>query len=161
MQHIKRRHKRCIEVQYSGTKEAQKKQWRNPCRGQSASALVAHQTVNNTCLVWTRLFGVTSGCLRREAAARGSWGCSTGLFGQLLDPTVDCYRTQRLADVARAPEMSGVHWTIWCARRQSSQLSIQRLESWGRLEIPHQPAILVCGSSTNIPRHILDISSGA
>jgi hypothetical protein len=57
----------------------------------------------------------------------------TGQPGQWSDPTVDCYRPQRSADVVRALNMSGVHRIVWCARRQSNQLSVQRLELWGRL----------------------------
>jgi hypothetical protein len=81
----------------------------------------------------TRLFGVAPGNLRKEPATRDSWDCSTRPSGvhrtvwATLDPTVECYRPQRSANVARAPDMSGVQRTVWCARRQSSQLSVQRL----------------------------------
>jgi hypothetical protein len=42
---------------------------------------------------------------------------STGQSGQQSDPTVDCYRPQRSADVARAPDLSDVHRTVGCTRR--------------------------------------------
>jgi hypothetical protein len=61
MQHLKRRHKRGIEVQDSRGKEAQKKQQRNPRSGQLANTLVVHRTVNSN------LSGGTPGSLRREA----------------------------------------------------------------------------------------------
>jgi hypothetical protein len=74
------------------------------------------------------LSGGTSGSLRRETYNQALSGFNTGLSSvhrtvwQRSDPTVDCYRPQRSADVARAPDseqcMSGVHRTVRCARRQ-------------------------------------------
>jgi hypothetical protein len=95
MQHLKRRHKRCVEVQDSRIKEAQKKHQRNPGSGQSASALVAHRTVNSTCPVCTGLSDGTPGSLRREPATRRS---------RAIAP--DCLVCTGL---------SGVHQTVWCA----------------------------------------------
>src|SRR5688572_24569575 len=77
MQHLKRRHKRCVEVQDSRGKEAQKKQQRNTCSGKSASALVVHRTVNSTCPVCTELSGGTPDSLRRGARKQAPSGCST------------------------------------------------------------------------------------
>jgi hypothetical protein len=63
--------------------------------------------------------------------------CSTGLSGvhrtvwQRSNAMVDCYRPQWLADVAGHRKvnmcMSGVQWTVRCARRQKAVASIQRL----------------------------------
>jgi hypothetical protein len=38
-----------------------------------------------------------------------------GQSRQQSDPTIDCYRPQGSTDVARAPNMSGVHRTVRCA----------------------------------------------
>jgi hypothetical protein len=42
--------------------------------------------------------------------------------GQQSAPTIDYYRPQLSADVARAPDMSDVHRTVRCAQRQKHQL---------------------------------------
>jgi hypothetical protein len=89
--------------------------------------------------------------LSREARNQGLSGLSTGLFGahQTVLPTVNCYRPQRSAHVARAPDMSDVHRTVRCARRQKQQLFCPTTIIEGgylrRLFIPLQPAIWMCG----------------
>jgi hypothetical protein len=53
------------------------------------------------------------------------------------DPTIDCCRLQRSADVARAPDseqcLSGVHRTVRCASQQKAATFVQRLQLLGRL----------------------------
>jgi hypothetical protein len=101
--------KRCIGVQYSRTKEARRNQRRNPRSGLSASAWWC---TGHWCPVCTGLSGVAPDSLRREATDKRSLAVApdcpvcTGLSGvptgrrQRSDPTVDCYRRQRSADVA-------------------------------------------------------------
>jgi hypothetical protein len=88
---------------------------------------------------------------------------------QRSDPTVDCHRPQRSADMARAPDCLGsgqiqrstaanpngrLTWqasdTVRCAHRQKLLLFVQRLETGLGPIIPPQPAILRCGSSSKI-----------
>jgi hypothetical protein len=101
MQHLKRRHKKMHRSPILKNKEARRYQRRNPIKGLSASA-------------WWRtgLSGEAPDSLRREAADRRSLAVApdcpvcTGLSDvptgrrQRSDPTVDCYRRQRSADVA-------------------------------------------------------------
>jgi hypothetical protein len=66
------------------------------------------------------MYGGTSDSLRREARNYALSGCNTGLSGvhRIVWVTVDSYRPQRSAAVARAPDeqwMSSVHWTVRCA----------------------------------------------
>jgi hypothetical protein len=49
--------------------------------GSQPSALVAHRTVNSTCLVCIGMSGVQPDNLSRESATRDSRGCSTELSG--------------------------------------------------------------------------------
>jgi hypothetical protein len=113
--------------------------------------LVAHRTVNSTCPVRTGLSGETTGQSTQRGHRHALSGCSTGLSGgapdsrhrtvqgapdrrQRSDPTVDCYRRQRSADVA----CTG-HCTVavrWCTGPSGAPddrkllLSVQRLV-WG------------------------------
>jgi hypothetical protein len=129
---------------------------------------VVHRKVNSTCLVCTGLSGGTQGSLYRGARRQAPLGCRTGLSGvpqivwQWSDPTIDCCRPQRSADVVRAPDseqcMFGRHRTVRCARRQKDVVSVQRLQLWGEAINTPQPGISRCGSPSNIPRYIIDIS---
>jgi hypothetical protein len=80
------------------------------------------------------IFTVVQSSINREVCNQGLSSavapeCSvcTGQSGQRSAPTLDCYRLQRSANVARAPDMSGVYRTVRCARRQKQQLSVQQL----------------------------------
>jgi hypothetical protein len=104
MQHLKRRHKRSVEVQDSRSKEAQ---------GNSEEI----QEEDSQPAVWwcTRQWTVhdrcASNCLSREARNQGLSGAvapdclvCTGQSSQQSVLTIDCYRHQRSANVARAPD---------------------------------------------------------
>jgi hypothetical protein len=102
--------------------------------------------------------------LSREACNQGlsdvvaqDYLVCTGQSGQWSDPMVECYRPQRLADVARAPDMYGVHQTVRCARRQKQQLFCPTTIIEGSLFRPLELAIWWCGSPSNIPIHVVDI----
>ena len=143
MQHLKRRHKRSIEVQDSRTKEAHRNQQRNLRRGLSASAW---WRTGHWCPVCTGLSGEAPDSLRREAAGRRSLAVApdcpvcTGLSGvptdrrQRSDPTVDCYRRQRSADVACTGHLlCSVRWCTGLSGAPDDRkllLSVQRLV-WG------------------------------
>ena len=143
MQHLKRRHKKMHRSPILKNKEARRNQRRNPRRGLSASAW---WRTGHRCPVCTGLSGEAPDSLRREAADRRSLAVApdcpvcTGLSGvptgrrQRSDPTVDCYRRQRSADVA----CTG-HCTVdvrWCTGLSGAPddrkvlLSVQRLV-WG------------------------------
>jgi hypothetical protein len=79
MQHFKRRHKRCIEVQDSRIKETPGNREEIHEVGIQPCTLEAHQIVNSTCLVCTRLSDGTPGSLRKGAHNQAPSGCSTGL----------------------------------------------------------------------------------
>jgi hypothetical protein len=113
--------------------------------------LVAHRTVNITCPVRTGLSGGTTGQSAQRGHRQALSDCSTGPSGgapdsqhrtmrcapdrrQRSDPTVDCYRRQRSANVA----CTG-HYTVavrWCTGLSDAPddrkllLSVQRLV-WG------------------------------
>jgi hypothetical protein len=95
--------KRCIGVQYSRTKEVRRNQRSNPRSGLSASAW---WRTGQCCPVRTGLSGETTGQSAQRGHRQALSGYSTGLSGgapdrrQRSDPTVDCYRRQRSADVA-------------------------------------------------------------
>jgi hypothetical protein len=78
MQHLKRRHKRYVEVQDSRGKEAQKKQRGNPWSGQSASALMAHRIVNSNLSGVHQTVRWDTGNLRRGVYNQAPSDCSTG-----------------------------------------------------------------------------------
>jgi hypothetical protein len=78
MQHLKRRHKRCIGVQDSRTKEARSNQRRNPRRGQVSQRQVAHRTVLSGVHRTVRWDNRTD-CA--EGPQTGALSCSTGLSG--------------------------------------------------------------------------------
>jgi hypothetical protein len=113
--------------------------------------LVAHRTVNSTCPVRTGLSGGTTGLSAQRGHRQALSGCSTGLSGgapdsrhrtvrcapdrwQRSDPTVDCYRRQRSADVACTGHCTVV--VRWCTGLSGAPddrkllLSVQRLV-WG------------------------------
>jgi hypothetical protein len=73
MQHLKRRPKKCVEVQDSRTKEAQgnNKEIHNVAINQRFSGAPDSEQY---------MFSVAPGSLRREPTTRGSRGCSTGLY---------------------------------------------------------------------------------
>jgi hypothetical protein len=140
--------KRCIGVQYSRTKEARRNQRRNPRSRLSASAW---WRTRQCCPVCTGLSGVAPGSLRREAHRQALSGCSTGLSSgapdsrhrtvrcapdrrQWSDPTVDCYRRQRSADVACTGHcIVAVRWCTGLSGAPDDRkllLSVQRLV-WG------------------------------
>ena len=110
MQHLKRRHKKMHRSPILKNKEARRNQRRNPRRGLSASAW---WRTGHRCPVCTGLSSVPTG--RRQRS----------------DPTVDCYKRQRSADVA----CTG-HCTVdvrWCTGLSGAPddrkllLSVQRL----------------------------------
>jgi hypothetical protein len=149
MQHLKIRHKRCIEVQYSRTKEAQRnneeihevdshpalwwrtRQWTVPVRC-APDCPVGHQIVCAEGPITRRPWAVAPDC-----------PVSTGQSGNGRS-------NDRLTWLG--------HRTVRCACRQKYQLSVQRLELRGEGYKYPQPAIWRCGSPNNIPRHIVDIS---
>jgi hypothetical protein len=132
MQHLKRRYKKVHRSPILKNKRIPKKSAKKPKKRAVSQRVVAHRTV---------LSGVhrTVRCGIGQSTQRGHRqalsGCSTGLFGgapdsrhrtvrcapdrrQRSDPTVDCYRRQRSADVA----CTG-HCTVavrWCTRRQKA-----------------------------------------
>jgi hypothetical protein len=166
MQHLKRRHKKSLEVQDSRTKKAQG----NSEEIHEVDSQPAHWWHTGqwtvTCPVYIGLSGGTLGSLRRGARKAPS-GCSTGL--------------------------SGVHWTIWVMVGSNGRLLQTPMVGW-RDRAPDSeqcmsgvPDCPVCPSTgsccffpttiiveggfkypptghfkvwepSNIPRHIVDIS---
>ena len=122
MQHLKRRHKKMHRSPILKNKEARRNQRRNPRRGLSASAW---WRTGHRCPVCT---GQSAQRGHRQALS----GCSTGLSGvptgrrQRSDPTVDCYRRQRSADVA----CTGHLLCSVCTRRQKAS-AFCPTASWG------------------------------
>jgi hypothetical protein len=148
MQHLKRNHKKMHRSPILKNKRSPKKSAKKPKKRAVSQRLVAHRTV---------LSGVhrTVRCGTGQSAQRGHRqalsGCSTGLSGgapdsrhrtvrcapdrrQRSDPTVDCYRRQRSADVACTGHCTVV--VRWCTGLSGApddrklQLSVQRLV-WG------------------------------
>ena len=113
MQHLKRRHKKMHRSPILKNKEARRNQRRNPRQGLSASAW---WRTGHWCPVCTGLSGVTTG--RRQRS----------------DPTVDCYRRQRSADVACTGHLlCSVRWCTGLSGAPDDRkllLSVQRLV-WG------------------------------
>jgi hypothetical protein len=93
MQHLKRRSKRCVEVQDSKQKEAQRKS--EEIQEEGSQPTLWWRTKHVRC-------ALDSLC-REVHKALGR--CSTELSGvhRIVWPTVDCYRPQRSDDMARAP----------------------------------------------------------
>jgi hypothetical protein len=105
--------------------------------------LVAHRTVNSTCPVCTGLSGGTTGQSAQRGCRQAFSGCSTGLSGvhrtvrcatgrrQRSDPTVDCYKRQRSADVACTGHLlCSVRWCTGLSGAPVNRkllLSVQRL----------------------------------
>ena len=143
MQHLKRRHKKMHRSPILKNKEARRNQRRNPSQGLSASA---RWRTGHRCPVCTGLSGEAPDSLRREAAERRSLAVApdcpvcTGLSGvptgrwQRSDPTVDCYRRQRSADVAcTGHPLCSVRWCTGLSGAPDDRkllLSVQRLV-WG------------------------------
>ena len=146
MQHLKRRHKKMHRSPILKNKEARRNQRRNPRCGLSASAWwrTGQCTVPVRCAPDCPV-GQPDG-LRREAAGRRSRAVApdcpvcTGLSGvptgrrQRSDPTVDCYRRQRSADVACTGHLlCSVRWCTGLSGAPDDRkllLSVQRLV-WG------------------------------
>jgi hypothetical protein len=148
MQHLKRRHKKMHRSPILKNKRSPKKSAKKSNKRAVSQRLVAHRTAQSGVHRTVR-WGT------RQSAQRGHrqalFGCSTGLSGgapdsrhrtarcapdrrQRSDPTVDCYRCQRSADVA----CTG-HCTVavrWCTGLSGAPderkllLSVQRLV-WG------------------------------
>jgi hypothetical protein len=131
MQHLKRRHKKVHRSPILKNKRSPKKSAKKPKKRAVSQRLVAHRTV---------LSGVhrTVRCGTGQSAQRGHIhvlsGCSTGLSGgapdsrhrtvqcapdrrQRSDPTVDCYRRQRSADMACTGHCTVA---VRCTRRQKA-----------------------------------------
>jgi hypothetical protein len=148
MQHLKRRHKKMHRSPILKNKRSPKKSAKESKMQAVSQRLVAHQTVMSgvhRTVRWT--IGQSTQRGHRQALS----GCSTSLSGgapdsqhwtvrcapdrrQRSDPTVDCYRRQRSADVA-----STGHCTVvvrWCTALSGAPddrkllLSVQRLV-WG------------------------------
>jgi hypothetical protein len=128
MQHLKRRHKKMHRSPILKNKRSPKKSAKEPKKRAVSQRMVAHRTA---------LSGVhrTVWWSTGQSVQRGHWqalsGCSTGLSGgapdsrhwtvrcapdrrQRLDPTVDCYRRQRSADVACTGHC--IVAVQWCTR---------------------------------------------
>jgi hypothetical protein len=143
--------KRCIGVQYSRTKEARRNQRRNPRSGLSASAWWC---TGHWCPVCTGLSGVAPDSLRREAADRRSLAVApdcpvcTGLSGvptgrrQRSDPTVNCYRRQRSADVACTGHL--LCSVRWCTGLSGEAPDNLRREATDRRSLAVEPDCPVC-----------------
>jgi hypothetical protein len=133
MQHLKRKHKRSVEVQDSNTKEAQG----NNEEIHEVGSQLAHGAPDSEQYLYGvhGLSGGTPDSLRREAHNQALSSYSTGLSGvhRTVFVTVDCYRPQRLTAIdpngrltwpghqtvnSRCP----VHRTVQRARRQKQQL---------------------------------------
>jgi hypothetical protein len=83
MQHLKRRHKRRVQVQYSSTKEAQE----NNEEIHEVGSQLAHRRVNSTCLVGHQAVSVESPATRRSrAVAPDSMGNSRIQWSIAIDP---------------------------------------------------------------------------
>jgi hypothetical protein len=151
MQHLKRRHKKMHKSPILKNKRSPKKSAKKSKMRAVSQRLVVHRTLMSG-VHRTLMSGVhrTVRCDTRQSAQRGHRqalsGCSTGLSGvhrtvrcatgrrQRSDPTVDCYRRQRSADMA----CTG-HFTLdvrWCTGLSGAPddrkllLSVQRLV-WG------------------------------
>jgi hypothetical protein len=150
MQHLKRRPKRCVEVKESWPKEAQ---------GNSEEI----QEEGSQPALWWRNGYVRCApdCLCREVHNRELSGAvvhrTVWLTVGCSFATVNCYRPQGSIDVSRAPDMSGMHRTVRCARRQKHQLlcptNIIEEEAINTLQL----AIWRYGSPSNILTHVIDI----
>ena len=139
MQHLKRRHKKMHRSPILKNKRSPKK---SKIRAVS-QRLVAHRTLMSG-VHWTVRCAPDS--LRREAKDRRSLAVApdcpvcTGLSGvptgrrQRSDPTVDCYRRQRSADVAcTGHPLCSVRWCTGLSGAPDDRkllLSVQRLV-WG------------------------------
>ena len=134
MQHLKRRHKKMHRSPILKNKRSPKKSAKESKKRAVSQRLVAHRTL---------MSGVhrTVRCGTGQSAQRGRRqalsGCSTGLSGvptgrrQRSDPTVDCYRRQRSADVACTGHLLfSVRWCTGLSGAPDDRkllLSVQRL----------------------------------
>jgi hypothetical protein len=132
-----------------------RKHRRNPWSGQSASALVAPWTVNNICPVGHRAVCAERPATRRSRAVAPDNLATVGSNGRLLQtPTID-WRGQ-----------STEQWTVHvrcaldCLVRPSTETTTFCPTSIIEGEGYKYPLtdIWRCGSPSNIPRHIVDIS---
>jgi hypothetical protein len=148
MQHLKRRHKKMHRSLRLKNKRSPKGSTKKSQKMAVSQRLVAHRTVNSTCPVCTGLSGGTTGQSAQRGRRQALSGCSTGLSGvhrtvrcatgrrQRSDPTVDCYRRQRSADVACTGHLlCSVRWCTGMSGAPDDRkllLSVQRLYlCWG------------------------------
>jgi hypothetical protein len=101
VQHLKRRHKRSVEVQDSRTKEAQGNSKEIHEVGSQPGALVAHRTVNSN------LSGGTPESLRRGARNQAPSSCSIGLPGVHWTVRVMVGSNGRLLPTIRSADVVG------------------------------------------------------
>jgi hypothetical protein len=146
MQHLKRRHKKMHRSPRLKNKRSPKESTKKSQKRAVSQRLVAHRTVNSTCPVCTGLSGGTTEQSAQRGRRQAFSGCSTGLSGvhqtvrcatgrrQRSDPTVDCYRRQRSADVACTGHLlCSVRWCTGLSGAPDDRkllLSVQRLV-WG------------------------------
>jgi hypothetical protein len=114
MQHLKRRHKKMHRSPILKNKRSPKKSMKESKKRAVSQRLVAHRTVLSGV---HRTIRWSTGQSAQRGHRQALSGCSTGLSGgapdsrnrtlrcapdrrQQSDPTVDCYRRQRSADVA-------------------------------------------------------------
>jgi hypothetical protein len=136
MQHLKRRHKKMHRSPILKNKRSPKKSVKKSKKWAVSQRRVEHRTL---------MSGVhRTVCAERPQQALS--GCSTGLSGvhrtvrcamgrrQRSDPTVDCYRRQRSADVAcTGHPLCSVRWCTGLSGAPDDRkllLSVQRLV-WG------------------------------
>jgi hypothetical protein len=136
MQHLKRRHKKMHRSPRLKNKRSPKKSAKKPKKRVVSQRLVAHRTVLSgvhRTVRWGTGQSAQRGHGQSAQSVHRTVRCATGRR-QRSDPTVDCYRRQRSADVA----CTG-HSTVdvrWCTGLSGAPddrkllLSVQRLV-WG------------------------------